>query len=69
MSAEIRTEREQVEEAIPYPGSWAAGRCKLRGRPPAWICAHSQPFLNPARRNPELRYVHCLIRRQSNSER
>ena len=37
MLAELRTEREQVEEAIMMLERLASGRGKRRGRPPAWM--------------------------------
>jgi hypothetical protein len=37
MLAELRTEREQVEEAIIVLERMARGRGRRRGRPPAWM--------------------------------
>lgn len=37
MLAELRAEREQVEQAIIVLQRIAAGRGKRRGRPPAWM--------------------------------
>lgn len=37
MLAELRTEREQLEEAIMTLERLARGRGKRRGRPPAWM--------------------------------
>jgi len=37
MLAELRAEREAVEQAIIVLQRIAAGRGKRRGRPPAWI--------------------------------
>jgi hypothetical protein len=37
MLEELRTEREQVEEAILVLERLAAGRGRRRGRPPAWM--------------------------------
>jgi len=39
MLEELRTEREQVNEAILVLERIAAGRGKRRGRPPAWMTA------------------------------
>jgi hypothetical protein len=37
MLAELRTEREQVEEAILVLERMAVGRGRRRGRPPKWM--------------------------------
>jgi AT hook motif len=37
MLAELRTERDQVSEAIAVLGRLALGRGKRRGRPPKWM--------------------------------
>jgi hypothetical protein len=37
MLAELRVEREQIEEAIMTLERLAAGRGRRRGRPPAWM--------------------------------
>jgi hypothetical protein len=37
MLAELRTEREQIEEAILTLERLARGRGRRRGRPPAWL--------------------------------
>lgn len=37
MLADLRTEREQIEEAIMTLERLARGRGKRRGRPPAWM--------------------------------
>ena len=37
MLADLRTERDQLEEAIVTLERLVAGRGKRRGRPPAWI--------------------------------
>jgi hypothetical protein len=39
MLAELRAERDQLEEAILTLERLAAGRGKRRGRPPAWMTA------------------------------
>ncbi|MFN3323815.1 MAG: hypothetical protein ACK5AZ_09995 [Bryobacteraceae bacterium] len=39
MLAELRQEREQIEEAILSLERLARGRGKRRGRPPAWMSA------------------------------
>jgi hypothetical protein len=39
MLAELRQEREQIEEAILTLERLARGRVKRRGRPPAWMAA------------------------------
>jgi hypothetical protein len=39
MLAELRQEREQIEEAIITLERLARGRGKRRGRPPAWMTA------------------------------
>lgn len=39
MLAELRQEREQIEEAIMSLERLARGRGKRRGRPPAWMTA------------------------------
>lgn len=39
MLAELRQEREQIEEAIMSLERLARGRGKRRGRPPAWMSA------------------------------
>lgn len=40
--AELRAEREQIEEAILSLERLARGRGKRRGRPPAWMSAAAQ---------------------------
>jgi len=42
MLADLRQEREQVEEAIVVLERLARGHGKRRGRPPAWMTAASQ---------------------------
>ena len=39
MLADLRQEREQIEEAILTLERLAAGRGRRRGRPPAWMAA------------------------------
>ena len=39
MLADLRQEREQIEEAIITLERLARGRSKRRGRPPAWMAA------------------------------
>ena len=39
MLAELRSEREQIEEAIMTLERLARGRGRRRGRPPAWLSA------------------------------
>jgi hypothetical protein len=41
MLAELRQEREQIDEAIMILERLARGRGKRRGRPPAWMTATS----------------------------
>lgn len=41
MLADLRQEREQIEEAIMILERLARGRGKRRGRPPAWMAAAS----------------------------
>jgi hypothetical protein len=43
MLAELRQEREQIEQAIIILERLARGRGKRRGRPPAWLSATSSP--------------------------
>ncbi|MGD1093314.1 MAG: hypothetical protein ABSB35_15155 [Bryobacteraceae bacterium] len=40
MLAELRQEREQIEEAIITLERLAQGRGRRRGRPPAWLALH-----------------------------
>ena len=47
MLAELRQEREQIEEAIIILERLARGRGKRRGRPPLWMTA---PSAAPAKR-------------------
>jgi hypothetical protein len=41
--AELRQEREQIEEAIVSLERLARGRSRGRGRPPAWLSSLTQP--------------------------
>jgi hypothetical protein len=41
--AELRAEREQIEEAILSLERLARGRGRRRGRPPAWLSASEDP--------------------------
>ena len=43
MLAELRQEREQIEEAILSLERLARGRGRRRGRPPAWLNEIEQP--------------------------
>ena len=43
MLADLRQEREQIEEAIITLERLARGRSKRRGRPPAWMAAANAP--------------------------
>lgn len=49
MLAELRQEREQVEEAIITLERVARGRGKRRGRPPAWMTATKKRGRPPGR--------------------
>jgi hypothetical protein len=51
MLAELRQEREQVEEAIVTLERLARGRGKRRGRPPAWMSALKRRGRPPGSRN------------------
>ena len=42
MLAELRTERQQIEQAIIILERLARGRGKRRGRPPLWMTAQSE---------------------------
>lgn len=50
--AELRSEREQIEEAIISLERLAAGQGKRRGRPPAWLVAAKQPEVVKRRGRP-----------------
>ncbi len=51
MLAELRQEREQVEEAIVTLERLARGRGKRRGRPPAWMTALKRRGRPPGSKN------------------
>jgi hypothetical protein len=51
MLAELRQEREQVEEAIMMLERLARGRGKRRGRPPAWMTATKKRGRPPGSKN------------------
>jgi len=48
--AELKAEREQIEEAILSLERLARGRGRRRGRPPAWMSAASSEGETPKRR-------------------
>jgi len=49
--AELRTEREQVEEAILVLERMARGRGKRRGRPPKWMTGVKRRGRPPGSKN------------------
>jgi len=51
MLAELRQEREQVEEAIMILERLASGRGKRRGRPPAWMTSIKRRGRPPGSKN------------------
>jgi DNA invertase Pin-like site-specific DNA recombinase len=51
MLAELRQEREQIEEAIVTLERLARGRGKRRGRPPAWMAALKRRGRPPGSKN------------------
>lgn len=51
MLAELRQEREQIEEAILSLERLARGRGKRRGRPPAWMSAMKRRGRPPGSKN------------------
>jgi hypothetical protein len=51
MLADLRQEREQVEEAILTLERLARGRGKRRGRPPAWMSALKRRGRPPGTKN------------------
>jgi hypothetical protein len=51
MLAELRLEREQVEEAIMTMERLARGRGKRRGRPPAWMAKVKRRGRPPGSKN------------------
>lgn len=50
--AELRAEREQIEEAILSLERLAAGHTKRRGRPPGWLLAARQSTITKRRGRP-----------------
>jgi hypothetical protein len=51
MLAELRQEREQIEEAIMTLERLARGRGRRRGRPPAWMSAIKKRGRPPGSKN------------------
>jgi hypothetical protein len=51
MLAELRAERDQLDEAILTLERLAAGRGKRRGRPPAWMTATKRRGRPPGSKN------------------
>lgn len=51
MLADLRTEREQIEEAIMTLERLARGRGKRRGRPPAWMSEMKRRGRPPGTKN------------------
>jgi hypothetical protein len=51
MLAELRAEREQVEEAIVVLERLASGRGRRRGRPPAWMKGTERSGRPPGSKN------------------
>jgi hypothetical protein len=51
MLAELRAEREQVEQAIMVLERMARGQGKRRGRPPAWMSQAKKRGRPPGRKN------------------
>ena len=51
MLADLRQEREQIEEAILTLERLAKGRGKRRGRPPAWMSALKRRGRPPGSKN------------------
>jgi hypothetical protein len=51
MLAELRTERDQLVEAIAVLERLAVGRGKRRGRPPAWMAAVKRRGRPPGTKN------------------
>jgi hypothetical protein len=51
MLAELRTERDQLDEAILTLQRLAAGRDKRRGRPPAWMTVVKRRGRPPGSKN------------------
>lgn len=50
--AELKAEREQIEEAILSLERLARGRGKRRGRPPAWLSGAAEPAAPKRRGRP-----------------
>ena len=48
--AELKAEREQIEEAILSLEKLARGRGKRRGRPPAWLSEATEAAAEPPKR-------------------
>ena len=53
--AELKAEREQIEEAIVSLERLARGRGKKRGRPPSWMAAGASPDVEAAEPQPKRR--------------
>lgn len=53
--AELKAEREQIEEAIVSLERLARGRGKKRGRPPSWMAAGASPEGEPTEPQPKRR--------------
>jgi hypothetical protein len=51
MLAELRAERENIEQAIVTIQRLAAGRGRRRGRPPAWMTAVKRSGRPPGSKN------------------
>jgi hypothetical protein len=51
MLAELRTERENLEQAIVTLERLSAGRGKRRGRPPSWMAAVKRRGRPPGSKN------------------
>ena len=51
MLSELRTEREQIEEAIIVLERLARGRGRRRGRPPAWMTSLTRRGRPPGNKN------------------
>ena len=67
MLADLRQEREQIEEAIVTLERLARGRGRRRGRPPAWMSAIKRRGRPPGSKNkakesaPPLRFKHAGV--------
>lgn len=53
--AELKAEREQIEEAIVSLERLARGRGKKRGRPPSWMAAGASPEAEATEQQPKRR--------------